>query len=309
MSRRESTDLLGCESEKKEAKERRKRNGPRGYVDQLYYRAREMTDAAPTTDVSDAPTAPPGGEKPTAPAEDIEAVLAGKKRASTKAAASLLQEHQRAQKEAQKQRAVPPRGGAAGGNKGGGGGGGGGGKGGGGGGALLGDGGGGGGGGGGKEKAAAAAAGSSGAAAADSKGTSKQPRPAAAPMQHDDASALAKLQKKQIAPRTPSHKQVALFAHLPQYEKESSITAAAVAKGSIHPAVLRLGLQFAEGLIAGTNSRVVGMLRAFQQVIRDFEPPQPRSFRVSSTQRSRRRSSIWSTVDRNRWRWGMRSNG
>ena len=51
-----------------------------------------------------------------------------------------------------------------------------------------------------------------------------------------------------------------------------------MAKGSIHPAVLRLGLQLAEGLIAGSNSRVVGMLRAFQQVIRDFEPPPSKVF-------------------------------
>jgi translation initiation factor eIF-2B subunit delta len=91
-------------------------------------------------------------------------------------------------------------------------------------------------------------------------------------MQHDDKKSVAKLQKQQVAKRTPTQKEVPLFAHLPQYEKDTGLSAAAVAKGSIHPAVLRLGLQMAEGIISGSNARVVGMLRAFQQVISDFEP-------------------------------------
>ena len=92
-------------------------------------------------------------------------------------------------------------------------------------------------------------------------------------MQHDDAKRVQELQKKQVAPRTTALKQVPLFAHLPQYEKDTSLSAAAVAKGNIHPAVLRLGLQMAEGMISGSNARVVGMLRAFQHFIRDFDAP------------------------------------
>eukprot|EP00900_Chrysochromulina_parva_P020246 jgi/Chrpa1/2855/Chrysochromulina_OHIO_Genome00002073-RA len=97
-------------------------------------------------------------------------------------------------------------------------------------------------------------------------------------MQHDDKKSVAKLQKQQVAKRTPTQKEVPLFAHLPQYEKDTGLSAAAVAKGSIHPAVLRLGLQMAEGIISGSNARVVGMLRAFQQVISDFEPPPAKVF-------------------------------
>ena len=37
--------------------------------------------------------------------------------------------------------------------------------------------------------------------------------------------------------------------------------------------MLRLGLQMAEGMISGSNARVVGMLRAFQHFIRDFDAP------------------------------------
>ena len=90
-----------------------------------------------------------------------------------------------------------------------------------------------------------------------------------------------------------------LFAHLPQYEREASLSAAAVAKGNIHPAILRLGLQanrplspplsptphttprpqMAEGLIAGTNHRVIAMLRAFQSYITDFDCPPAKATR------------------------------
>ena len=82
-----------------------------------------------------------------------------------------------------------------------------------------------------------------------------------------------KAHARPITPRTPANKQVPLFHHLPQYEREASLSAAAVAKGNIHPVVLRLGLQMAEGLITGSNARVVAMLRAFQSVISDFDCP------------------------------------
>ena len=112
-------------------------------------------------------------------------------------------------------------------------------------------------------------------AAASAGGGKKGPTPA--PIQHDDAKRVQELQKKQIAQRTLAHKQVPLFAHLPQYEREASLSGAAVAKGSIHPAVLRLGLQMAEGvgegIASGSNARVVSMLRAFQAVVRDFTCP------------------------------------
>jgi len=102
-------------------------------------------------------------------------------------------------------------------------------------------------------------------------GGGKGPTPA--PMQHDDRQAVKKLEKQQITPRTPANKQVPLFHHLPQYEREESLSVAAVAKGNVHPAVLRLGLQMAEGIVHGSNSRVVEMLRAFQIVVSDFTCP------------------------------------
>mmetsp|Transcript_36163 Transcript_36163/g.73462 ORF Transcript_36163/g.73462 Transcript_36163/m.73462 type:complete len:401 (+) Transcript_36163:129-1331(+) len=46
---------------------------------------------------------------------------------------------------------------------------------------------------------------------------------------------------------------------------------------NFHPAVLSLGMQYASGTIRGGNARAKAMLRTFQQVIRDYEPPAPSS--------------------------------
>ena len=123
------------------------------------------------------------------------------------------------------------------------------------------------------------------AAAADAPQKAKptkavHPPPTAKPghsLQHDNAKSVRELHKRQITPRTHAHKQVPLFAHLPQYEREASLTAAAVGK-SIHPAVLRLGLQLADGVVTGTQARLVGMLRALQTMILDFESPPTKVF-------------------------------
>lgn len=34
----------------------------------------------------------------------------------------------------------------------------------------------------------------------------------------------------------------------------------------IHPAIVRLGLQYSQGIVAGSNSRAVALLHAFRQV-------------------------------------------
>ena len=36
--------------------------------------------------------------------------------------------------------------------------------------------------------------------------------------------------------------------------------------GSVHPAVVKLGLQYSEGIICGSNARCIALLAAFQQV-------------------------------------------
>lgn len=36
--------------------------------------------------------------------------------------------------------------------------------------------------------------------------------------------------------------------------------------GGIHPVIIKLGLQYAEGVICGSNARCLAMLAAFKQV-------------------------------------------
>ena len=85
-----------------------------------------------------------------------------------------------------------------------------------------------------------------------------------------------------VLPRTEAQKKVPLFLHLKQYEREGSLTkkvgfSEADAK-KVHPAILTLGLRYAEGVIRGADARCVAMLQAFSEVIRDFVVPQGDSF-------------------------------
>lgn len=44
--------------------------------------------------------------------------------------------------------------------------------------------------------------------------------------------------------------------------------------GKIHPAVIKLGLQYASGIICGSNARAVALLEAFKRVISDYSTPE-----------------------------------
>eukprot|EP01112_Ceratiomyxa_fruticulosa_P006248 TRINITY_DN1703_c0_g1_i1.p1 TRINITY_DN1703_c0_g1~~TRINITY_DN1703_c0_g1_i1.p1 ORF type:complete len:683 (-),score=159.69 TRINITY_DN1703_c0_g1_i1:30-2078(-) len=94
--------------------------------------------------------------------------------------------------------------------------------------------------------------------------------------QYDDPKQRAKVEKKKILPSTPSTHQVPMFAHLPQYERGSSLSLGA--SFSIHPAILELGLKYADFTIMGSNARAVAMMTAFKQVINDFNTPPTKTF-------------------------------
>ena len=70
-----------------------------------------------------------------------------------------------------------------------------------------------------------------------------------------------KLQKNlasQNLPQRPkAQRKVMLFSHLHQYERELSISRdLPVVGGHIHPAIVQLGLQYAEGAIQGKNKLI-----------------------------------------------------
>ncbi|PRP76149.1 eIF2B GDP-GTP exchange factor [Planoprotostelium fungivorum] len=93
-------------------------------------------------------------------------------------------------------------------------------------------------------------------------------------MQFDDGKKRAKAEKKKVLHLQPSAKQVALFAHLPQYENLSSLKLGiGFSAGQLPPVWLELGLKYAKGVIMGSNARCVAMLEAFKQVFREFKSP------------------------------------
>ncbi|KAK2560072.1 Translation initiation factor eIF-2B subunit delta [Acropora cervicornis] len=76
-----------------------------------------------------------------------------------------------------------------------------------------------------------------------------------------------KLARQQVPQRTSPQKKVGLFSHLHQYEKDVSLTQeiSLGSVGSIHPAIITLGVQYAKGIISGSNARCVALLLAFKK--------------------------------------------
>ncbi|XP_015270647.1 PREDICTED: translation initiation factor eIF-2B subunit delta [Gekko japonicus] len=97
-------------------------------------------------------------------------------------------------------------------------------------------------------------------------------------VQVDDPAALKKLAKKlerQQVPLRPDYgAKVSLFSHLHQYSRKVLLTQQmSIPASAIHPAVVRLGLQYSQGLINGSNARCIALLRVFKQVIADYTTP------------------------------------
>ncbi|XP_033931840.1 translation initiation factor eIF2B subunit delta isoform X1 [Pseudochaenichthys georgianus] len=108
-------------------------------------------------------------------------------------------------------------------------------------------------------------------------------------VQVDNPEVLKKLAKKLEKQQTPGcnaaahfeiplrldygHK-VSLFSHLHQYSRRAPLTQQiGIPSTVIHPAIVRLGLQYSQGIVAGSNARSVALLHAFKQVIRDYTTP------------------------------------
>ena len=102
----------------------------------------------------------------------------------------------------------------------------------------------------------------------------------------DNPGKKRKWDKKSMISRTETAKAVPLFSHLPQYEKETSLSLKVGFLSSDIPApVLRLGLQLTNGDLSGSNARCVAMLLAFVEVIRDFRVEASRVLRDDLLQR------------------------
>ncbi|KAM9317419.1 translation initiation factor eIF2B subunit delta [Gastrophryne carolinensis] len=97
-------------------------------------------------------------------------------------------------------------------------------------------------------------------------------------IQVDDPAAQKKLAKKlerqQVPFRQDYGAKVSMFSHLHQYSSKMPLTQQmSIPSSVIHPAVVRLGLQYSQGIISGSNSRCIALLHCFKQVIRDYNTP------------------------------------
>jgi len=91
--------------------------------------------------------------------------------------------------------------------------------------------------------------------------------------------------KKQQGAKVVSLNSTELFAHLQQYKKVSvgSLLGHRDAR-AMHPAVLQLGLRYADGSVVGASARCVAMLHAFCSVIQDYTTPEGKSLSRDLTQ-------------------------
>ena len=86
--------------------------------------------------------------------------------------------------------------------------------------------------------------------------------------------------KEKKAPAGPSpperkktQRQVGLFSHLHQYERqESASKKVPLVGGNIHPAIITLGLQHADGQVVGSSGRCTSLLLALKSVLLDSLP-------------------------------------
>ncbi|NXX54589.1 EI2BD factor, partial [Scopus umbretta] len=97
-------------------------------------------------------------------------------------------------------------------------------------------------------------------------------------VQVDDPAAQRRLAKKlerqQVPLRQDYGTKVNLFSHLHQYSRKKPLTQQmSIPSTVIHPAVVRLGLQYSQGIINGSNARCIALLEVFKQLIQDYSTP------------------------------------
>lgn len=68
---------------------------------------------------------------------------------------------------------------------------------------------------------------------------------------------------------------VKLFNHLLCANKDASLF---INDSRVHPSIARLGVQYSERTIVGSNARCIAFLHALRQVVQDFETPAKKEF-------------------------------
>lgn len=71
---------------------------------------------------------------------------------------------------------------------------------------------------------------------------------------------------------------VKLFSHLHQEKQCSKMIHQSLLNTDIHPAIVRLGAQYASRVVAGSNARCIALLQALKEVISDYSTPAEKEF-------------------------------
>ena len=84
-----------------------------------------------------------------------------------------------------------------------------------------------------------------------------------------------------------------LFQHFDQYKRDySKIETLALDNPSIHPAFIKLGIQFAHDRISGSSARCIAFLNAFKEFLNDFKGSSKENRTVSKDLESKLKPNI-----------------
>ncbi|XP_054266444.1 uncharacterized protein LOC128988809 [Macrosteles quadrilineatus] len=88
---------------------------------------------------------------------------------------------------------------------------------------------------------------------------------------------VVQTEKKIEVLKTLTQPKPKLFSHL--YREKTNISTEKLLKvSSLHPAVVRLGVQYATRVVVGSNARCVALLRALIQMVNDYTTPSEKDF-------------------------------
>ncbi|KAG8332993.1 Eukaryotic translation initiation factor 2B, subunit 4 delta, 67kDa [Homalodisca vitripennis] len=86
-----------------------------------------------------------------------------------------------------------------------------------------------------------------------------------------------KTEKKQELVKVSSQPKSKLFSHL--YQEKTSLTSDNIQKaGGLHPAFVRLGVQYSTRVVVGSNARCIALLHALKQMVSDYTTPSEKEF-------------------------------
>ncbi|XP_064542867.1 translation initiation factor eIF2B subunit delta [Drosophila montana] len=116
-----------------------------------------------------------------------------------------------------------------------------------------------------------------GAAKAAAKSVKATPVVSATPVkeQKRESESPAKSPSKPTTHKAEREWNVKLFNHLVSADKDASLF---INDASVHPSIARLGVQYAQRTIVGSNARCIAFLHALRQVVQDFETPAKKEF-------------------------------